>query len=138
MLENITEYEYDVVEAYRTAKDRLSHTSDLAMLQSFEDEHTEQIRQLASATRSMGTWVPRAGDWQQVLTEGKVAMASLVGELPVLTAMTHNEENVLHAYERAARRQDVPESVRAVLAMHENQARRRHSWLSERVENLSS
>lgn len=138
MLENLTEYEYDVVEAYRNAKANLGSASESAILQSFEEEHSEHIRNLAAILKSMGERVPRSGDWHQALTEGKVAIASLVGDVPILTAVTHNERNVLNAYERATQRADVPEEVRAVLSMHERQARRRHTWLSERVETLTS
>lgn len=138
MIEHLLEYEYDVLEAYRSASGRLSHSQETATLASFEREHLEQIQNLAGITRTMGIRVPRAGDWHQIMTEGKVVLAGLVGELAVLRAVTHNERNVLNAYERAAARPDVPDEVRAVLALHRNRAQRRHKWLSERVEQLTS
>ncbi|MFW5741015.1 MAG: DUF2383 domain-containing protein, partial [Myxococcota bacterium] len=138
LLENLTQYEYDVVEAYRAAKVRLSHSAETAVLNSFEQEHQQQIRNLSAISKSMGGPVPRSGDWHQILTEGKVMIAGLVGEIPILTAMTHNERNVLNAYERAVKRPDVPDNVRAVLELHHNQSLRRHTWLSERVETLTS
>lgn len=137
LLENLTRYEYDVVEAYRAATERVSLLRETEMLASFGDEHLEQIRNLVGLSQTMGGKIVRAGDWRQLLTEGKVVVAGLVSELAVLTATTHNERKVLNAYERAASRSDVPEEVRAVLALHRNRAQRRHKWLTERVEQLT-
>jgi len=138
VLEHLLEYEYDVLEAYRAAKGRLSHSEEVAMVGSFEREHLEQIQILARIARTAVERLPREGDWRQILTEGKVVIAGLVGELAVLRAVSHNERNVLNAYERASLRKDLPEEVRAVLMLHRNGARRRHKWLSERVEQLTS
>ena len=50
---------------------------------------------------------------KQLLTTGKIALASLVGDGAILKAMKTNEDDTVTAYERASRHPDaLPESRR--------------------------
>jgi hypothetical protein len=57
--------------------------------------------------------IPQEGDLKQLLTTGKIALASLVGDGAILKAMKTNEDDTVTAYERASRHPDaLPESQR--------------------------
>ena len=45
---------------------------------------------------------PSEGDSKQMLTTGKVALASLMGDGAILAAMKTNEDDTVTAYERAS------------------------------------
>lgn len=138
VVEQLSACEYDVVEAYRTAIVRLGERAETAMLSSFEQEHREQIRNLDDLTKGMGGSKRRAGHWYRLFTRSRIVVAGLVGDLPVLAAITHNELNLLNAYERAVDHKKMPQRVLAVLQQHRNGSRRRYEWLVARLSALTS
>jgi len=87
----------------------------------------QELTRLASA---VGAKIHREGDAKQMLTTGKVAMASLIGDNAILTAMRSNEEDTVTAYERASRHAEATPDARTIFEKaHANELRHR-DWMS--------
>ena len=133
MLNQLIELDFDTIEAYRAAMDRLESPSDHTQLQWFLADHERHVRELSLLVRQLGETPAEEADMKQVLTKGKVVIASLLGDRAVLSAMKSNEDDSNLAYERAVRRNDLPARVRSVLERNLADERRHRTWLEARI-----
>jgi hypothetical protein len=93
--------EHDAIAAYDQTIARLEnaeHKQTGASFKSDYDRHVQELTRLASAN---GATAHQEGDVEQMLTTGKIAVASMIGDRAILGAMRTNEEDIVTAYERA-------------------------------------
>jgi uncharacterized protein (TIGR02284 family) len=133
MLNQLIELDYDTIEAYRAAMDRLASPNDRTQLQWFLADHERHVRELSILVRQLGETPAEQADMKQVLTKGKVVIASLLGDRAVLSAMKSNEDDTNTAYERAVRRNDLPAKMRSVLERNLADERRHRAWFEARI-----
>ena len=132
-LNSLVELDFDAVEAYRAAIDRLTTASDKAQLSLFMEDHVRHIAELTPIIERMGGVAASAADLKQVLTKGKVMLAGLVGDAAILRAMRSNEGDTNIAYERAVSRVDLSPAVRTILQRALADERRHRGWLEQRL-----
>ncbi len=72
-------------------------------------------------------------DFKRMLTKGKVVLAALIGDGPILLAMRSNEKDTNTAYERAVSRADAHGDVRITLRLALLDERRHAAWLERRL-----
>jgi hypothetical protein len=65
-----------------------------------------------------------------MLTTGKVALASMVGDGAILSAMRSNEEDTVTAYERASRHEKATPEARAIFEKAHADELRHREWMS--------
>jgi uncharacterized protein (TIGR02284 family) len=138
---SLTELEYDAIEAYRAAVDRLDTPEFQAQLRMFQSDHERHVVELDRMLQEMNVEPPKGGDIKRVLTKGKVVLADLAGDRAILMAMKTNEDDTNTAYERAVNRGDLPASVRAVMSSHLADERRHRAWIEQQLgleDNVSS
>ena len=136
MLNQLLELDFDAIEAYRAAIERLKDETDKSQLASFMADHERHTRELTAIIEGMGH-VPASGpDIKQLLTKGKVVIGSLVGDAAILLAMRTNESDTNTAYERATARQDLSRELRDILERNLQDEKRHRSWIQTRVEAL--
>ena len=80
LLTDLVQLDFDAVDAYQAAIDRLDNPEWRATLASFRDDHLRHTAELGEALRGMGIVPPSGGDIKSMLTQGKVVMAGLVGD----------------------------------------------------------
>lgn len=134
LLNKLIELDFDAIEAYRAAIDKVKDTTSKAKMQEFMGDHERHTRELAEAVRSMGSEPADKADYKKLLTKGKVVIAGLTGDRGVLIAMKSNEEDTNVAYERAVARTDLPSSLRELLQKNLDDERRHREWLVRRLE----
>jgi uncharacterized protein (TIGR02284 family) len=138
MLRKLIELDYDAIEAYDAAIQRLQDEESQAMMESFRADHERHTRDLGRCLRDAGVTPPTEGDIKRVLTKGKVVLAGLAGDMAILNAMKTNEDDTNTAYERAVAREDVSDSVREALRANLEEERRHRAWIQERLRQLAS
>jgi uncharacterized protein (TIGR02284 family) len=134
VLKNLISLDYDAVEAYQAAIDRMDDPSLKDSLADFMADHRRHTLELSACARQLGLEPPSGPDTKAVLTKGKVVLANMAGDRAILMAMKTNEEDTNTAYERAANHQDLPEAVRDPIIRGLSDERRHRAWLVETIE----
>jgi rubrerythrin len=133
LLKSIIELDYDAIEAYEAAIERIENGSDKAQLSMFMADHRRHVSDLSLIMKEMGEEPPTGPDIKRVLTKGKVVLGSLIGDKAILVAMRTNEADTNTAYERAMARDDLTPHLRAVFEMNLLDERRHRNWIEERL-----
>jgi uncharacterized protein (TIGR02284 family) len=133
-LGGLVELDYDAIEAYKAAIERIDDESDKAQLRTFLEDHRRHVADLTPIITRLGGTPSTGPDVKQWLTKGKVVILGLAGDNAVLLAMKTNEEDTNTAYERMLRRDDVPTDVRPVLENNYRDEVRHKAWIEARLE----
>ena len=133
MLNNLIALDFDAIDAYEAAINRLENATDKAQLRQFMGDHERHTQELGDIVRDLGSTPTMKGDIKSVLTQGKVVLGNLMGDRGILQAMKSNEADTNTAYERAAARDDLPPHVREVLQRNLADERRHRAWIEARL-----
>ena len=134
LLTDLIQLDFDAVDAYQAAIDRLDNAQWRATLASFKEDHLRHTAELGDALRSMGHIPPSGGDMKSMLTQGKVVMAGLIGDEAILRAMRTNEADTNTAYERAVQFPDLHAGIREILEANFADERRHCAWILSQIE----
>jgi uncharacterized protein (TIGR02284 family) len=133
LMNGLIELDYDAIEAYAAAIERLSTMSDKAQLEKFMEDHRRHVTDLSPLVQSFGAAPAASADYKKVLTKGKVVIAGLAGDEAVLSAMKSNEDTTNRAYEKATREDGVPMRIREVFERNLADEQRHRAWLESRI-----
>jgi len=130
LVENLLLLEHDAIAAYDQTISRLENPAWKQTVAGFKADHDRHVQELMKIASGIGATQYREGDMKQMLTTGKVALASLMGDSAILGAMRTNEEDTVAAYERASRHAEVPADARSIFERaHQDEVRHR-AWMS--------
>jgi rubrerythrin len=130
LVENLLLLEHDAIAAYEQTIKRLENPDFKSKIAEFKTDHDRHVQQLTELARAVGAEPYQEGDAKQLLTTGKVAMASLMGDSAILTAMRSNEEDTVTAYERACKFADATTEARAIFEAGHSDELRHREWMS--------
>jgi uncharacterized protein (TIGR02284 family) len=130
-LNNLIQLDYDAIEAYDAAIDRLDNAEYKARLKEFRADHVRHTRDLGAAVTGLGGKPARQGGAKSLLTRGKVMMADLMGDRAILQAMRSNEDDTNTAYERAVKAADGTPAVATALRAGLDDERRHRAWIEQ-------
>lgn len=133
LVRNLLLLEHDAIAAYDQTAERLENPAWKQQIATFRSDHERHVRELTRLADSLGTDAPTEGDAKQLLTTGKVALASIMGDSATLRAMKSNEEDTVTAYERACQHQEVPAEARRIFEQALQDERRHRSWMQDAV-----
>lgn len=135
LLTNLIHLDYDALEAYDVAIDRLEDPTASSRLREFRADHERHIRELSECMVEIGAEPPRGADYRRVLTQGKVYLGSISGTDAILKAMKSNEDDTTSEYERAlADTRGFPNPrLREVLERCVEDERRHRSWIRTQI-----
>jgi rubrerythrin len=88
------------------------------------------VRELTELASAVGAQPYNQGDAKQLLTTGKVALASMMGDSAILQAMRSNEEDTVTAYERASSHVEATPQARAIFERAHADELRHREWMS--------
>jgi rubrerythrin len=121
--------EHDAIAAYEQTISRLENESYRQQIAAFKADHDRHLEGLRALAATMGADTPAEGDMKQLLTTGKVALASIMGDAATLLAMKTNEDDTVTAYERATRHEAAsPEAKRLFETALQDELRHR-AWM---------
>lgn len=135
-LNNLIELDFDAIEAYQAAIDRLDDGTAKEQLRQFMGDHQRHTRELGEIVRELGGTPPTQGDFKRYLTKGKVVLAEIAGDKGILQAMKSNENDTNTAYERALQRNDIQSRAQNVLQRNLEDERRHRAWIEERLSRM--
>lgn len=138
MLNNLIRLDFDAIDAYEAAVERLERRGDAEQLRAFQADHQRHTREMAAIVRDLGGKPATAGGAKSMLTSGKVLLADLIGDRAILRAMKTNEDDTNTAYERAIRHGGMTPAANEVLQRNLSDERRHRSWIEEAINRLSS
>jgi uncharacterized protein (TIGR02284 family) len=136
LLVDLIQLDYDAVEAYQAAIDRLDDPSIKENLMKFMADHVRHIEDLGQVLSDSGQQPPRKGDMKRFLIKGKVVLAGLAGDKAILMAMKTNRDDTNTAYERAVNNDVAPARVKEILRRNLADERRHREWIVKRIDTL--
>lgn len=139
LLAALIELDMDLVEAYRTALERLTDPIHKQWLEGFKQDHERHVRELSCVLEKVHGDPPNKPDFTQYVAKGKVILADAVGsDYDILAAMHTNEADTNAAYQRAAKHSEVREEVLALMERNLQDERRHRAWIEERMTYLET
>jgi rubrerythrin len=136
-LQELLELDYDAIEAYEAAINRIEDSVFKSKLNDFKMDHQNHVVAISSLLRSRNEEVPTGPDSKQWLTKGKVVLAGLLGDKAILAAMLTNEEDTNTAYERMASRPDVWEEAKVILQNGLQDEKRHKTWIESVIKKTT-
>jgi uncharacterized protein (TIGR02284 family) len=137
LLNDLIQLDYDAVQAYKQAIEKIDDVSARVDLEAFQADHERHIADLSRTVRMMGGEPEEAGrDLKGVLLEGLTALRSVTGTLGALRAMRMNEKLTNRSYERALEVR-LPIAARDVVLRNREDERRHLSAIETHIERLS-
>jgi uncharacterized protein (TIGR02284 family) len=133
LLNGLIELDFDAIEAYKAAVERLVDTSDKAQLGQFLEDHRRHVSDLSSLVSQMNGTPKNHADVKQILTKGKVVLGGLIGDRAILQAMKSNEDDTNRAYEKALGKSIAPAHIREALERNLQDERRHRAWIEQRL-----
>ena len=129
-VKELIELDFDAVEAYETAINRLDNQTYIEKLTEFKDNHQRHIKELSELLRRHDEEAPTGPSLaKQWLTKGKVVLANLIGDDAILGAMNSNETDTNTAYERMHARDDQWDDAVDIIRRGLEDEKRHKQWL---------
>ena len=133
MLNDLIQLDYDAIQAYEAAIPRIDNGEYQAQLAAFRDDHNRHVRKLDAVVRQLHGKPVNGSTINQVVTAGKIAFVDMIGDKLVLRALKSEEDDTNKAYERAAGRRDLPQSVVPVIQNALGDERRHRDWIKKTI-----
>lgn len=134
---DLIELDYDAIEAYNVAINKLENAKYREKLSSFREDHKRHVREFSDFLKSVGRSPPSGPSGKQWITKGKVALAQLLGDNTILKAMSSNEADTNEAYRNMHERQDQHANAIALIKKGLEDEIRHKAWIDEIIEELN-
>jgi rubrerythrin len=131
LVQDLLYLEHDAIAAYDSTIEKLENPEYKRQIQAFRQDHSQHVSVLTEMATELGVEAPREGDMKQMLTTGKVALASLMGDSAILKAMKTNEDDTVAAYERASQHGDAIPKSKAFFAKALEDELRHRAWMEQ-------
>ncbi|MFN7710103.1 MAG: DUF892 family protein [Holosporales bacterium] len=132
-LTDLIELEYDAVEAYQTAINRLRNDHIKQQFEDFLRDHQRHIQEGSDYLNRQGREAPRSASAKSIITQGKVVIADIMGDTAILRAMRSNELDTNTAYERMV--QMAPQDCSEMLRRAYEDERRHLNWIETQLQD---
>lgn len=136
LLMDLMKLDYDAIDAYRSAIDKLKNRRFADQLHSFRNDHVRHTKNLRPFVQDLGGKLAAGSDAKSMLTTGKVAMGALIGDKAILMAMKTNEDDTNTAYERAVAHKGLTAEMRKVLSGNLSDERRHRTWIEQTIKSM--
>ncbi|STX29520.1 Uncharacterized conserved protein [Legionella beliardensis] len=128
-LYELCELDYDAIEAYEAAINRLDNADYRTKLTEFKNDHQRHVQEITSLLKSHQAKVPDGPSAKQLLAQGKVVLANMFGDEAILKAMLSNEVDTNTAYERMNSHKNKWPEAAEILSRGWNDEKRHKQWL---------
>jgi uncharacterized protein (TIGR02284 family) len=134
-LKDLVELDFDAIEAYKEAIERLENESYKDKFRSFQKDHERHIVEISKIIKDEGEVAPNGPSNKQYLTKGKIIIASLVNDKAILLAMKTNEDDTNTAYERLTK-YDLSEIEMQIITRGLQDERNHRKWIEDTLTTL--
>jgi hypothetical protein len=129
LVTNLLILEHDAIAAYDSTIEKLEDAGKKAKIAEFRADHAAHVEELRRIASTLGVAAPAEGDMKQYLTTGKVALASIMGDGPILKAMSTNEIETKMAYDHAAKNDAAPADAQVFFRKAFDDESRHKAWM---------
>ncbi|HJD67763.1 MAG TPA: PA2169 family four-helix-bundle protein [Rickettsia endosymbiont of Bembidion lapponicum] len=132
-IKELIELDYDAIEAYEAAINRITDENYKIQLQRFKEDHerhVKELNELLSKHKEDEITGPSSKQW---LTKGKVVLATQIGDRAILHAMLSNEEDTNTAYERLNNHADKWHNAEKVLEQGFKDEQKHKKWIEKQL-----
>lgn len=137
-VKKLVELNIDSIAAYKAAIDRIENQEYKNKLFEFKADHERHVQSLSTLLNTHGESAPTEPTAKHWLTEGKVALANLVGDNAILFAMRSNEVDTNIAYERINDHVNKWKDACPILENAIEDERRHKAWFEQTLMNLAA
>ena len=135
-LYELCELDYDAVEAYTAAINRLKNEDYKTQLRAFREDHQHHIENIRNFLKERQVDFPEGPSSKSLLTQGKVVLANLFGDKNILETMLSNEMDTNTAYERLNAHPKKPLEAELILSNGLADEKRHKQWLQTVLKGL--
>ena len=128
-LYELCELDYDAIEAYEAAINRLDREDYKAQLRDFKKDHERHVDKISELLGKHMAKSPSGASAKALLTQGKVVLAEMMGDNRILKAMLSNEMDTNTAYERLNAHAEKWKDAEELLAQGLQDERKHKAWL---------
>ncbi len=128
---------FDAIEAYQMAIERLENAEYRQYLEEFKADHARHIDELKELVLWMGNAPAKTADAKRLLTKGKVFLGNLRGDKGILQAMKSNEDQTNSRYEQSLHNLRYSQDMADVLRQHLDDERRHRGWIERTLNSLA-
>ena len=133
-VEELIELDYDAIEAYTAAINRLENPTYKSKMNEFKSDHQRHVAELSEMLRERGKTPPTGPSaGKQWLAKGKVILANLIGDKTILAAMKTNEDDTNTAYERMNHHRDKWPEANDILVRGLQDEQRHRTWIEATI-----
>lgn len=133
-IKDLIELDYDAVEAYDAAINRLKNQEYKEKLNIFKADHEWHIQEFTTVLKKRNIQPPSGPSiGKQWLAKGKVVLADLIGDNVILRAMISNEIDTNAAYERMSLREDMWPETKDLIKRGLEDEKRHKKWLENTI-----
>ncbi|MCE2993033.1 MAG: DUF892 family protein [Alphaproteobacteria bacterium] len=128
-VKSLIELDYDAIEAYEAAINRLENEDYKEKLTEFKSDHERHVENLSEVIRSHGETPPDGPTVKSMLTQGKVVLGNMLGDKTILRAMLDNEKDTNTAYQEMLKRDDLWDDINDILNRGSEDEKKHKQWL---------
>ena len=129
-IQEMIELEYDAVDAYAAAVNRLENQDYREKLQSFQKDHEHHIERLSDLLKHNDLAPPKGASMvKHWITTTKSALSQLMGDTLILRAIHSNEEDTHKGYERLVNHDKIWPDAQEVLEGAFADEKKHKEWL---------
>lgn len=134
-LGDLVALEFNAIETYEAAIERLENLDYRAKMTEFLGEHERHLMDLCDAIIQEGGSPPDSGDYKQFLTKGPVVIAGIGGDKTILKAMLFNESLTNKLY-GSANDEIFPGYIQLMLKQALGDVRHHRVWIESAIEQM--
>lgn len=134
-LSDLVALEFNAIETYEAAIERLENLDYRAKMTEFLGEHERHLMSLCDAIIQEGGSPPEGGDYKQFLTKGPVVIAGIGSDKTILKAMLFNESLTNKLYE-SANDEIFPGYIQLMLKQALGDVRHHRVWIESAIEQF--
>ncbi len=135
-LYELCELDYDAIEAYQAAINRIDLMQYKESLTEFKMDHQRHVDEITMILKKHQCDAPDGPSVKEYLTQGKVVLANMFGDKAILHAMLTNEEDTNQAYDRINNHQHKWADSEDILRRAWADEKRHKAWLEMTIKHL--
>lgn len=135
-LNDLIQLDFDAIEAYEAAIERLDSADCRDNLERFMRDHERHTVNLSEQVRMLGGTPKTKGDFMAMLTKGKVLIGQIADDKGILMAMNANEAVTNKTYEKALAKMVGHPTEEAVVRANLADERRHKQWIEQKLESM--
>jgi len=132
-IRELVELDFDAIEAYEAASNRIESDEYKVQLQNFKEDHERHVQELNQLLATHNEKIVLGPDAKKWLTQGKVVVMSLMGDKAILKAMLTNEEDTNTAYDRVENHPGIWDDSKEILSSGYSDEKRHKLWLEVNI-----